>query len=212
MKTHNLLYIIFLLFASNLLLQCKNGTKEENTQNDNLEQENEVREKPKLVYDDRGNIIERQAISYRKSDNSIRSKDSYYYDFDDSNNMIKEVKESYDLNGTLKYKNISYHSYDERNLKITTDFESYDTEGNLARNAHHEFKYNENGHKVEDLTFFPNGQLREKIILDPDETGALRSEEYLTYKEDGTLTDHKKYYYTPYGLDKTVDLLKEEEN
>ena len=48
-----------------------------------------------------------------------------------------------------------------------------------------------------------------RIILDPDEKGALQSEEYIYYDENGNITDHKKYFYSKYGLEKTVDLMED---
>ncbi|GAB4315601.1 MAG: hypothetical protein Kow00127_06890 [Bacteroidales bacterium] len=166
---------------------------------------------PRLVYDDKGQVIERHAYSYRKKDGSIRSFDSFYYTRDENGNVIKEVKESYDPEMNLQYKNVNYYTYDDRNLMTELRFESYNAEGDLQRTAHHTYKYNERGHKIEDIGYFEDGSIQSKIILDPDETGALRSEEFIHYNPDGSKKDHKKYYYTSYGLERTVDLMKEED-
>ncbi|MCD4696852.1 MAG: hypothetical protein K8S16_11500 [Bacteroidales bacterium] len=202
-----------LIFAVSFFIQCSSPNKNDK-HNAGLQKEQKKpaeREKPKLVHDERGNVIERHAISYRKTDNSIRSNDSYYYDYDDSNNVIKEVKESYKPDGVLHFKNVSYHDFNEKGQKTKTIFESYGTEGNLNRRSHQEFKYNENGYKVEELGFFENGGIKQKIILDPDERGALRSEEYIYYTEEGAIKDHKKYFYNDYGLEKTIDLMEDPE-
>jgi hypothetical protein len=50
--------------------------------------------------------------------------------------------------------------------------------------------------------------VQSKIIFEPDSTGKMLSEEYIHYNQDGTIKDHKKYYYNDYGLEKTVDLMK----
>ncbi len=168
------------------------------------------RQEPELVYDDKGNLTERHAYSYRKTDGSVRSFDSYYYTYDDRGNVIKEVKESYKPDGTLNFKNVNYYTWNDKNLKTELVFESYNADDDLQRKARHTYKYNENGHKVEDIGYFDDGSIKSKIILDPDETGALRSEEYIHYNEDGSLKDHKKYYYTEFGLEKTVDLMKDD--
>lgn len=205
---------VLLISLSLIFIQCKNDKKTKDKKVDKTEAESKKssevkKEKPKLVYDDRGNITERHAFSYRKADGSIRSRDSYYYTYDDSNNIVKEIKESYDPDGSLKFKNVNYSQYDKRNLKIDLVFESYDENDVMQRTAHHSFAYNENGHKTEDVGYRNDGSVKSRIILNPNETGLLMSEEYLYYDEEGTITDHKKYYYTEFGLEKTVDLLED---
>lgn len=125
--------------------------------------------------------------------------------------MTKEVKESYRPDGTLNFKNINYYKWNDQNLKTELIFESYNEDDELQRTARHTFKYNERGHKIEDLGYFEDGTVKSKIILDPDETGALRSEEYIHYNHDGSKKDHNKYYYTKYGLDKSVNLMEEKD-
>ncbi len=201
------------LFFVMTFIQCNNEktAKEEKIQRpENETPKKPVREEPRLVYDDRGNIIERYNNSYRKSDNSLRSVDSYFYTYDDNNNVIKEIKESRDPDGNFKFRNINYYTYNDRNLMIDLVFHSVDEEGEILRKAHHSYNYNDNGHKIEDIGYAEDGSVISRIILDPDEEGALRSEEYIYYDENGGIKDHKKYYYTKYGLEKTVDLLKEE--
>lgn len=205
---------VFLLVAAMAftMWQCGNagsGSGQDKGQAADQKQEPVKKEKPQLVYDDRGNVIERHGKSYRKTDGSIRSNDSYYYAYDDSNNVIKEIKESYNIDGSRKFKNVNYYQYDHRNLKIDLVFESYDENDELLRTAHHSYKYNERGHKVEDIGYANDGSVISRIIMNPDETGLLLSEEYLYYDEQGVITDHKKYFYTEYGLEKTVDLLKD---
>lgn len=209
------LTLFFLMIMIPLFfIQCKNSkkAKQENAGNKDtteLTTDNKVKkEKPKLIYDDKGNIIERHAYSYRKKDGSIRSKDSYYYKRDERGNVTEEIKESYSPGGELKFKNVNYYSYDDKDRKIEQKFFSYDGEGNLKRKARNTFKYNENGYLIEDLGYFDDGSIKSKIILDPAETGALRSEEYIHYNKDGSKKDHKKYYYSQYGLQKTVDLME----
>jgi hypothetical protein len=194
------------------LVQCKNKKSEQASEKQKTEQDAKKpveREKPVLVHDDRGNIIERYNNSYRKTDGSIRSRDSYYYTYDDNNNVIKEIKESRGEDGSFKFKNVNHYQYDDRNLMIDLVFESYDENDVLLRTSHHSFSYNENGHKTEDVGYDNDGDVISRIIMEPDETGLLLSEEYIYYDEDGVITDHKKYYYTAYGLEKSVDLLKD---
>jgi hypothetical protein len=204
-----------LIFGLLMIVQCTEGDKKkEKTEKDNTENVAPgpvKKQKPELVYDDRGNVIERHGYSYRKTDGSIRSRDSYYYTYDDRDNVIKEIKESYNPDGSLKFKNVNYYQYDDRNLKIDLVFESYNEAGEMQRTAHHSYKYNENGHKIEDIGYAENGDVISRIILSPDEDGLLRAEEYIYYDENGEIKDHKKYYYTEYGLEKTVDLLEDKE-
>ena len=212
MRYKVLYYWIFVVLLSTGLVFCDSSTKENKTQQAKtaaVKQGNQ-RQEPTIVKDDRGNIIERQSYSYRK-DNSIRSRESYYYEYDENNNLIKDIKESYDLDDRLAYKNINYHTFNKKNELIKTIFESYDGNNILQRKAHSEFVYNEKGHKIEDLSYYEDGTLKGKIILDPDESGALRSEEFINYNPDGTKKDHKKYYYNQFGLEKTVDLMEKVE-
>lgn len=214
MKTNLFYHVLAIVFLSAGLMFCDAPKKENKKEQTHSEQtkpaavkKGNQRQEPTIIKDDRGNIIERQSYSYRK-DNSIRSRDSYYYEYDDNNNLIKDIKESYDLEDRLIYKNINYHTFNKKNELIKTIFESYDGDNKLQQKAHSEFVYNEKGYKIEDLSFYEDGTLKGKIILDPDESGALRSEEYINYNPDGSKKDHKKYYYNQYGLEKTVDLME----
>jgi len=208
---YSLLSLFFLFYFT----QCKEADKKKSAQEKTKTEQTATsdkkveKEKPKLVYDDKGNLIERHAYSYRKKDGSIRAKESYYYDHDDRGNVIKEVKESYSPDGeVLIYKNVNLYSYDDNNNRIKQVFSSYDTDGNLKRKAEHSFKYNKYNRMIEDLGYFDDGSVQSKIIFEPDSTGKMLSEEYMHYNQDGTMKDHKKYYYSDYGLEKTVDLMK----
>jgi len=196
-------------------VQCSNVPKKNSdtdkttTEQKNISAKKGEREKPKLVYDDKGNLIERHAYSYRKKDGSIRAKESYYYEHDDNGNVIKEIKESYSPDGKmLIYKNVNIYAYDDNNNRIEQNFSSYDTDGNLTRKARHTFKYDKYNQMIEDLGYFDDGSIQSKIIFEPDSTGKMLSEEYIHYNESGTMKDHKKYYYSDFGLEKTVDLMK----
>lgn len=212
MKSNRQFVVLLSLVLLFSFTACGPQEKKAESNDDQSEQESTKapkKAKPTLVHDDRGNIIERHGNSYKKSDGSIRSKDSYYYTYDDSNNVIKEIKESYNLDGSRKFKNVNYYQYDDRNLKIDLVFESYDENDVMLRTAHHSYKFNERGDKTEDIGYAEDGSVISRIILDPDETGLLLSEEYLYYDENGKITSHKKYYYTEYGLEKTVDLMED---
>jgi hypothetical protein len=213
MNPRNILNLFLIICIAASFVQCKETRKKEGeTQPRHAETEARKpvqREEPKLVHDERGNVIERHANSYRQSDGSIRSVDSYYYQYDDRNNVVKEVKESYDPDGTLKFKNVNYYSYNDQNLQTEIRFESYNSENQLERKARHTFHYNQLGQKIEDIGYYHDGSVKSRIILDPDETGALRSEEYIDYNEKGQKTSHMKYYYSQYGLEKSVDLMDE---
>jgi len=191
------------------MMQCKNTKKETATKKQSAAQSAKpVREKPKLVYDDRGNIIERHAKSYRKYDESIRSVDSYYYKYDERDNLIEEIKESYTVDGELKYKNVNFYSYNDKNQRIELRFFSYDKNDSLQRQARTTFEYNDLGHPVKEQSYYTDGTIKGTIIREPNEKGELLSEEYIHYNPDGTKKDHKKYYYTKYGLEKTEDLME----
>ncbi len=206
------IFVITFLFT---FIQCsspdkkKAGADKTTTEQKTNTDKKVEKEKPKLVYDDKGNLIERHAYSYRKKDGSIRAKESYYYEHDDNGNVIKEVKESYSPDGkVLMYKNVNIYAYDNRNNRIEQTFSSYNTEGKLTRKARHTFKYDKYNHMIEDLGYFDDGTVQSKIIFEPDSTGKMLSEEYIHYNQDGTMKDHKKYYYSDFGLEKTVDLMK----
>lgn len=211
MKSNKLPLIILLAFLAIVSYQCTNqGDKDKATENGKSEQQTKParKEKPKITKDERGNIIERQSNSYRKSDGSLRTRESYYYDYDDSNNVVKEIKESYNLDGSRKYKNVNYYKYDSRNLKIDLVFETFDENDEMIRTAHHSYNYNKRGDKIEDIGYAEDGRVISRIILSPNETGLLLSEEYIYYDEKGEIIDHKKYYYTEYGLERSEDLMK----
>ena len=202
----NISLITLLAFV---MIYCKNANKETTTEKQSTEQSGkQVREEPKLVYDDRGNIIERHAKSYSKRDESVKSVEDYYYTYDERNNLIEETKESYSPDGELKYKNVNFYSYDAKNQKIELRFFTYDSNDSLQRQARSTFEYNDLGHPVKEQSYFEDGTIKGIIIRDPDEKGALRSEEYIHYNPDGSKKDHKKYYYTEYGLGETEDLMK----
>ena len=213
MKTRLFTGMILIAVVSMITWQCNGNSKDKKEQSKNTSQQTQEeklkdRKKPELVYDKNGNIIERHAISYRKSDNSVRSKDDYYYDFDANNNLIREVKESHDPDGNLQYKNVNEFKYNDKNQKIEQIFYSYNPDGELQRKERNTFKYNDLGYKIEDVGYFDDGTVKSRIILDPDENGVLRSEEYIDYNHDESKKDHKKYYYNDYGLEKTVDLME----
>jgi len=212
MVFRRILSIVIIASFTLLLVQCNNKKKVETKKTDTPDTEESgapVKQKPKLIYDSKGNITERHAFSYRKADGSVRSRDSYYYTYDDSSNITEEIKESYNNDGSLKFKNVNYYSYDHRNLRIDLVFESYNEDDVMQRTAHHSFKYNERGDKTEDIGYREDGSVKSRILMEPNEAGMLMAEEYLYYDEEGTVTDHKKYYYTEYGLEKTVDLLED---
>jgi len=212
MKIKKTILLVFLFSSAVVFFQCNSAEKKKDNQTEEPAQKDVkpvAKEKPTLVYDDNGNITERHGYSYRKTDGSIRSRDSYYYTFDDSNNVITEIKESYHPDGSRNYKNVNYYKYDDRNLKTDLVFESYDENDAMLRTAHHSYKFNGNGHKIEDIGYDAEGSVISRIIMNPDETGLLNSEEYIYYDEKGEITDHKKYYYTEFGLEKEVDLMEE---
>jgi len=205
-KVINICLIVLLAF---FMIYCKNAKKETTTKRQSTEQSTKpVREEPRLVYDDRGNIIERHAKSYRKTDESVRSVDSYYYKYDERNNLINETKKSYTVDGELKYKNVNFYTYNDKNQQIELHFFSYDKNDSLQRQARTTFEYNDLGHPVKEQNYFEDGTIKGIIIRDPNEKGELLSEEYIHYNPDGTKKDHKKYYYTEYGLGKTEDLME----
>ncbi len=208
-KSVNIGLVVLLTFS---MMQCKNADKDAKDKKETTEQtEKSAREKPKLVYDDKGNIIERHSKAYRRSDESVRSVDNYYYKYDDKNNLVEETKESYTPEGELIYKNVNFYKYDEKNQKIEILFSSFDENDMLQRQAKTKLDYDEFGNTIKEQTYYEDGiSPKDVVIRDMDETGDLFSEEYITYNPDGSKKDHKKYYYSDYGLDKTEDLMKKE--
>jgi len=211
MNKKTILNLLLIISVAASLVQCqqsRNREKESLARKTGVEEkDSDQRMQPKLVHDERGNVIERHLHTYRQSDGSLRSADSYYYQYDDRDNVIKEVKESYEPGGRLNYKNVNYYAYNEKNLQIEIRFESYNADNQLERRARNTFHYNESGQKIEDIGYYEDGTIKSRIILDPDETGALRSEEYIDFDEKGNKVSHKKYYYSQFGLEKTVDMM-----
>lgn len=199
--------IVFLFSVSCDNNSAKSKHKEKTTKQAGQQQSEKI--EPVVIKDSLGNVIERHTNSYRKKDGSLRSSDKYFYSYDCNKNLIHEIKESYSPDGILQFKNVNFYDFNELNQNIELRFESYDGNGELQRKARHTFAYDKNGFKIEDIGYFDNGSIMSRIILDPDEKGALRSEEYIYYTEEGTITSDKKYYYSSTGLEKTVDLLKE---
>jgi hypothetical protein len=195
-----------ILIASFGLSHCKNSHKNEKAQ-EPVSHETMSREKPKLVYDAKGNITERHAYSYR-SDNSIRSLDSFYYKYDDRNNLIEETKESFTPEGDLVFKNVNFYNYNDLNQKTEQKFFSYDKDNNLQQQARNTYRYNAKGELTEEKTYFNNGAVKSIINTEHNDQGELKSEEYIYFSEDGIKTDHKKYHYTKYGLERTEDFMK----
>ncbi len=192
-----------------VMINCDNSSKKTSSKDQATEKKAKpVREKPRFVYDDNGNITERHAKSYSKKDGYIKSIESYYYVYDDNNNVIEETKESYSPEEVLVYKNVNLYTYNDKNEKIELNFYSYDTNDSLQRHARTTMEYNELGYSVKEQTYYEDGSIKGVILRDPDEKGALNWEEYIHYNPDGSKKDHKRYHYTEYGLGETEDLMK----
>jgi hypothetical protein len=164
------------------------------------------REKPKLVHDAKGNIIERHAHNYR-SDNTVRSIEDYYYKYDDRNNLIEETKESSNPQGELVYKNINIYIYNDLNQKVEQKFFSYDKNNQLQQQARNTYRYSNKGQLLEEKAYHANGELKSIVSTERTGDGTLKSEEYLNFNDKGQKISHKKYHYTKYGLDRTEDLM-----
>jgi hypothetical protein len=209
MKHFKFIPTFFIAFGLPLLLlftQCQNPQKEDKTKAPVSEKATK-REKPKLVYDAKGNITERHAYNYR-SDNTIRAMDSYFYKYDERNNLIEETKESFTPEGELVYKNINFYIYNDLNQKVEQKFYSYDKNDQLQQQARNTFRYNKKGELFEERTYFETGAVKSIINTERTDDGLLKSEEYIYFDPNGIKTDHKKYHYTKYGLERTEDFMK----
>ncbi len=199
---HAILFVFLLCF-----IQCENKVKPQKDGKKNLSANDKTnqREQPKLVYDTNGNIIERHANSYR-SDNTIRSVDSYFYKYDKRNNLTEETKESYSPEGVLDYKNVNLYTYNNLNQKIEQKFSNY-KEGKLQLLAKNTYSYNTKGEIIEEKSYYENGVVKSIINTARTDAGDLKSEEYIDFDQEGTKTSHKKYHYTKLGLERTEDLM-----
>lgn len=198
---------LFLILAL-IMVFCSNTKKEPASKETSKQIIKPAPEKPRLVHDESGNIIERHVKSYRKSDGSVRSEDSYYYQYDKRNNLIEETKKSHTIDGLLIYKIVNFYTYNKKDQKIEMQFYSYDKNDSINRQARTTFEYNNLGQLIIEQSYFKDGTIKGVIIHESNEKGDLISEEYIHYNPDGFKKDHKKYYYTEYGLDKTVDLME----
>jgi len=167
------------------------------------------KEPPRLVYDSLGNIIERHSISYRQKDNSIRSRDSYYYKYDTRKNVIEETKISHDESGNQVFKNVNFYYFNDLNQKAEQKFFSYDASDSLTQQARNTYSYDKSGNLLQEKTWFADGSVKSIINSFRDNTGYLTAEEYINFNPDGSKRDHKKFHYSKYGLEKTEDLMKE---
>lgn len=190
-------------------MQCDNTQTETSSQKTTQQIAPPEREKPRLIYDNNGNITERHAKSYRKSDGSIRSVDSYFYTYDHKNRLIEETKKSFTVDGEIIFKNKSIYNYNKKDLKTEILFLVFDINDSIQRRARTTFDYNNAGYLVVEKSYFNDSILKSKIIRKPNEKGDLVSEEFIHYKPDGSKKDHKKYYYTAHGLDRIEDLMDE---
>lgn len=207
MKLFRFATILFLLV---LFFSCNNSEKktEKNSTAKQIEAPAKTeREKPVLVHDDRGNIIERHSKSYTK-ENSIRTIDDYFYKFDENNNRIEEIKESHNSSGELQYTTRNYFKYNQNNKLVEQNLNNYDANSNLLNTALNKYKYDNQGRKIKDTGYYPGGELKSIIILSYGESGFLEWEEYIDYNENGNKINHKKYLYTNNTLQKTIDLMK----
>lgn len=205
------LWIAAGFFAIQLISGCKQTNKESMDQKSTMENAGDNKgtiEKPRLVYDAAGNIIERHSVSYRKKDNSIRSRDSYYYKFDDRKNVIEETKKSSDANGNLVYRNVNYYFFNDLNQKTEQKFYSYDGNDSLTQQARNTYSYDKNGDLLQEKTYYPDGSVKSIINSYRDQSRYLTAEEYINFNPDGSKKDHKKFHYSKYGLERTEDLMK----
>lgn len=204
-----LLNICLLILLAFVLIHCNNIQKETPLKKATKQIAPPVREEPRLVYDKKGNITERYAKSYRKSDGSVRSVDSYYYKYDKRDNLIEETKESFTVAREFIYKNKSVYTYTKKDQKAEKLYYVYDINDSLQHQAKTTFEYNDVGYLVIERSYFIDGTVKGEIIREPNEKGDLISEEFIHYNPDGSKKDHKKYYYTAYGLDRTEDMMEE---
>jgi hypothetical protein len=166
------------------------------------------REAPRLVYDSLGNIIERHSVSYRQKDNSVRSRDSYFYKYDNRKNVTEEIKKSFDPDGMLVFRNVNYYWYNELNQKTEQKFYSFDTNDSLTQQARNTYQYDDKGLLKQEKTWYPGGSIKSIINSSRSEDGLLTAEEYIDFNPDGTKKNHKKFHYSKYGLERTEDLMK----
>jgi hypothetical protein len=166
------------------------------------------KEPPKLVYDSAGNITERHSISYRQKDNSIRSRDSYYYKYDNRRNVVEETKKSFDPDGNLVFRIVNFYFYNDLNQKTEQKFYSYDANDSLKQEARNTYVYDKSGNVTQEKNWNPDGTIKAIINSSRSEEGYLTSEEYINYNPDGTKKSHKKFYYSKFGLERTEDLMK----
>lgn len=202
-------YVFFTATAmvSFLFFQCSNSANEDKLITSDQEVKPSRREKPTLVYDDKGNIIERHSYSYR-SDNSIRAKEHFYYTYDDRNNLIEETKESESPQGELVYKNVNHYTYNSLNQKVEQKFFSYNKENQVRQQSRSTFRYNAKGEVIEEKSYFEDGSVKSIVNTERNDRGELQSEEYIYFDKEGKKTGHKKYHYSKYGLERTEDLMK----
>ncbi len=202
---------LFLLFFLILMIPgCINSGKESGDQSSDTVSKtiSNKKESPRLVYDNQGNITERHSVSYRQKDNSVRSRDSYYYKYDEHKNVIEETKKSHDPNGNLVFKNVNFYYFNDLNQKVEQKFFSYDANDVLNQQSRNTYSYDKDGNVLQEKSWYENGSLKSIINSSRNSEGYLTAEEYINFDIDGTKKYHKKFHYSKYGLEKTEDLMQ----
>lgn len=193
------------------MLSCLNSGNEANDRKDDSITGTVAanqKESPKLIYDNQGNIIERHSVSYRQKDNSVRSRDSYYYKYDEHKNVIEETKKSHDPNGNLVFKNVNFYYFNEQNQKIEQKFFSYDANDILNQQARNTYSYDQGGNVLQEKSWYEDGSIKSIINSSRNPDGYLTAEEYINFEPDGSKKYHKKFHYSKFGLERTEDLMK----
>lgn len=117
--------------------------------------------------------------------------DSYYYLFDEFGNLLK--KNSYDYVGNLKYGFEYEYEYDEKqNLTFMGVASGRDQAKNIIK-----YRYDDNGNRIEEIGYDPNGNVFMKMTYKYDDNGNLTEEK--SYDSDSGIDSKSIYKYDASG-------------
>jgi hypothetical protein len=155
-------------------------------------------------FDDHGNLIERTDKMFDEF-GEVKKKNRYTYKYDDAGRRTEQWYIATTKNDDPIMSNVNYLKYNEKGWKVENIFISYGADGVETRWVKNEFKHNNDGRIIEDVTInkdgirqltviynIVNGELVSENFIKYDEKGEPLTKQTLTYDEFGTVTSSKE--------------------
>ena len=142
-------------------------------------------------YDEKDNLIE---MNHTSDDGKLIRKSTFKYD---TNGYVIEGK-TVDSSGKVLISGTHKNDVNGNKLESIIDFQNGQIDKIIC-------KYDEKGHKIEEIIKKQDSIITSKTVFKYDETG--NRTEAIVYYEDGTVNDEKSRY-TNYEYDKTGNIIK----